>query len=124
MNGAKDVDIMDHNKDLDFYLTTPNEMLKVNRNSIEKGDGYQTTGQTTILADGLPRDERRYGPYKPGQNGFSGIHPYLSRFEGPNSSSDELRPFFRMPRPPNIYFDPPVKHLHSTQVVLAPQTKN
>ena len=101
MDGDKDEDLMNDNTDLDFYLTTPNGKLLVNRNS----DFLDNTG-TRVLADGLPRDpnaktkdgKQKYPPYKKGENGFNGIHPYLDLINGPNKSWQDLLPVEEDPR--------------------------
>jgi hypothetical protein len=92
MNGDKDDDLMNNNPDLDFYLTTPNGNLRVDRNS--------TNGQRYSIADGLPRDETKYGPYKKGEHGYDGkIYPYLDRIDGPSKNTDDLLPVGNGPPP-------------------------
>jgi RHS repeat-associated protein len=101
MNGDKDMDLMSSHPELDFYLTTPNGNLLVNRNS----DPSDNTG-TFILADGLPRDEKavdshgnlKYGPYKEGEHGYKGIHVYLERTDLNYQNSDELKPIIDTPK--------------------------
>ncbi|HWB93111.1 MAG TPA: DUF6443 domain-containing protein [Puia sp.] len=94
MDGEKDDDLMNDNENLDFYLTTPNGNLIVDRNN--------TNGQRYSIADGLPRDEKKYGPYKKGEHGFGGkIHPYLDRIDGPSRSIDDLKPINGAEGPPS-----------------------
>jgi hypothetical protein len=85
-------------------LTTPAGFLLANRNS---GNDQQYP-----IADGLSRDEEKYGTYKPGDHGYNGIHPILENIEGPHSRTRDLDPTYVPPKPgpkiPNIYFTPPV----------------
>jgi len=86
--GHRDADIMANHPELDFYLTTPDGKLRVNRIS-----NYMDNSGSHPIAEGVPRDEIKYGPYKKGEHGFDGkIFPFLKLLEGPNSSTDDLKP--------------------------------
>jgi RHS repeat-associated protein len=83
MTGDKDADLMADNKDLDFYLTTPNGRLLVNRNS-----DYMDNRGAVILGENFPRDEEKYGPYPKNQR----ANINWKEFNGPHSNLKDLDP--------------------------------
>ena len=83
MTGMKDEDLMTDNKDLDFYLATPDGRLRVNRNS----DDFDA-GLTVTLVRGLARDEAKYGKYPIGHK----AKVEWIEFRGPHNSLKDLDP--------------------------------
>jgi RHS repeat-associated protein len=80
MNGDKDGDLIAHNPDLDFYLTTPIGTLRVSRSTNNLG--------SVVLATGFPRDEGKYGKYPNGHK----VEVDWDEFEGPHKSLKDLDP--------------------------------
>jgi RHS repeat-associated protein len=110
--------IMASHKAMDFYLSSPDGNLTVDRNSESlSSDGFPRIGG--VLASGYPRDETardqngnfRYGPYPAGH----GVHVNTNVVDGPNDPKTDFfpmdnngKPIIRTPGTGNEpYYHPP-----------------
>jgi RHS repeat-associated protein len=88
----KDANLMAENDDLDFYLATPNGNLLVDRNS-----DYSDNRGAVILAEGLARDEKKYGAYPAGHKG----NVIWQEFQGKSKGLQSLKPVDHLNPPYN-----------------------